>query len=270
VGESNEGLNVVKLGGSVLTRKREEGKLRPKLVSRLATELASVRGPLVVLHGAGSFGHPAAKRGGLAAPPLPGVTPAQRRRAAVGVAAQVRALHLRVLRELVSAGVPAFSIPLGAVVTNRAGTAEEIPTGPFRAAIGAGLVPVSFGDVVRDAEWGFSILSADSIALRIAPELGARRVVFVSDVPGILESPAPVRGPPRVIPRLTEATLDRLLPQPGAPDVTGGIRGKLKVVLALANAGVDAGIISGLRHGALSQALAGEVVYGSWAGPSYP
>ncbi|MCI4346618.1 MAG: isopentenyl phosphate kinase family protein [Thermoplasmata archaeon] len=262
-------LTVVKLGGSILTRKREEGKLRPKILSRLATELGTARSPLLLLHGAGSFGHVAAKRTGLAEAPTAGQTPAQRRRAAVAIAAQVRTLHQAVLRAAVAAGVPAFSLPVGGVAKNRSGELAELDPAPFREALDAGLVPVSFGDVVRDERWGFSILSADSIALRLAPALGARRVVFVSDVPGVLEAPAPTQGPPRVIPRVTAATLDHLLPRPGAPDVTGGIRGKLKVLLALAEAGVDAGIISGLRHGALSRALAGEVVYGSWAGPSY-
>ncbi|MCI4364418.1 MAG: isopentenyl phosphate kinase family protein [Thermoplasmata archaeon] len=262
-------LTVVKLGGSILTRKREEGKLRPKLLARLARELATTRSPMLLLHGAGSFGHLAAKRTGLAESPAPGQTPAQRRRAAVAVAAQVRTLHQAVLRAAVASGIPAFSIPVGGLARNRAGALAELDPAPFRHALNAGLVPVSFGDVVLDESWGFSILSADTIALRLAPALGARRVVFVSDVPGVLESGSPAKGAPRIVPRLDESTLDRLLPRSGAPDVTGGIRGKLKVVLALAQAGVDAGIISGLRHGALSRALAGEVVYGSWAGPSY-
>ena len=58
---------VVKLGGSLLTRKREVEKLRPKVIERIAKELAEDAGvPVVLLHGAGSFGHPGALRFGLA------------------------------------------------------------------------------------------------------------------------------------------------------------------------------------------------------------
>lgn len=260
---------IVKLGGSVLTRKREEGKLRPKLLTRLSEELATTGRPLVVLHGAGSFGHVAADRAGLAAPPGPPLSPERRRRGAALVAGSVRTLHLAVLRSLLSAGVPAYSVPAGATALNRAGALEQFEERPFVAALQRGLVPVSFGDVVPDAEWGFSILSADTIALRLARVLGTRKVVFVSDVEGVLEFPASGQGRPRVIERLDDQSLRALLPRPGAPDVTGGIRGKLEVVLALAGEGVDAGIISGLRHGALARALAGEEVHGSWAGPSF-
>ncbi|HEV2449025.1 MAG TPA: isopentenyl phosphate kinase [Thermoplasmata archaeon] len=260
---------IVKLGGSVVTRKREEGKLRPKVLARLSEEIASAPRPLVVLHGAGSFGHVGADRAGLADPPTPDRSPERRRRAAALVAGSVRGLHLAVLRGLLSAGVPAYSVPVGATALSRAGTLERFEERPFVAALERGLVPVCFGDVVPDTDWGFSILSADTIALRLARPLAARKVVFVSDVDGLLEYPTGGRGRPRVIERLDAHALSSLLPRPGAPDVTGGIRGKLEVVLALAREGVDAGIISGLRHGALARALSGEEVHGSWAGPSF-
>jgi isopentenyl phosphate kinase len=59
--------------------------------------------------------------------------------------------------------------------------------------------------------------------------------------------------------------VERLRPGSGAPDVTGGIRAKAEAMLAIAHAGVDAGLISGLTDGGLSRALRGEMVYGSWA-----
>jgi isopentenyl phosphate kinase len=263
------GPTILKLGGSLLTRKREEGRLRPKLVRRLSQEVATAPGPLVLLHGAGSFGHHGAERAGLAAPPSVDIPEGRRRRGAVLVSAQVRELHLRLLRGLTDAGVPAFSVPAGASAVNRAGRLETLDPAPFARALERGVVPVSFGDVVPDAEWGFSILSADILALALAAPLGARRVIFASDVDGVLEYPAAKTGRPRVLPRVDRSSLAGLLARPGGPDVTGGIRGKLEVVLALAESGVDAGIISGLRHGTLARALAGKEVHGSWAGPSF-
>jgi len=178
---------VVKLGGSVLTRKKEVERVRPKVLRRLAEEVGSVGAiPLVLLHGAGSFGHPGARTFGLARPPDPGVPTARRGRGAAVVAAEVRRLHLTVLRELIHAGVSAWSVPAANLARNRAGRLATLDVAPFRSALSSGLVPVSFGDVVPDEDWGWSILSADTLALTLAAELGARRVVFVSDVPGIL------------------------------------------------------------------------------------
>jgi isopentenyl phosphate kinase len=261
---------IVKLGGSVITRKREAARLRPKLLARLAGELAGApRGSLLLLHGAGSFGHPGARRWRLNEPPA-GAGERERTRGAAIVAAEVRRLHLAVLRALLDAGIDAWSVPAATLVRQRAGRLEALPSEPFGSALARGAVPVSFGDVVPDLAWGFSILSADTMAVELARSLGARRVLFVSDVDGALRPPTPGRGRRSVYPRLTPEIVRELLPTPGAPDVTGGIRGKLAAMLALADAGVDAGLISGLRHGALSRALRGDTVYGSWSGPGAP
>jgi len=260
---------VVKLGGSVITRKNELEKVRPKVLSRLAGEVAGVRDRRVVLlHGAGSFGHPGAKRFGLASPPGAHASPAERVRGAAIVASEVRRLHLAVLRELVHAGASPASVPMATHARNRAGELVQFDPAPIQAALSAGFLPVSFGDVVLDEAWGTSILSADTIALALVPALEPERVLFVSDVEGILEGPA---GRRRSVARaVTPEVVARLAPPRDAPDVTGGIRGKAKAMLAIAAAGADAGLISGLSDGALARAIQGATEYGSWAraGPS--
>jgi len=259
-----KGLVIVKLGGSLLTRKREVEKLRPKVLRRLAHELAGIEGvPIVVLHGAGSFGHPGAARFGLAAPPAQGVASLERTRGAAIVSAEVRRLHLTVLRELVAAGLSPWSLPLSVLGRNRAGELVELDTAAFGRAIEHGWTPVSGGDVVPDERWGSSILSADAAAVELARRLPVQRVVFATDVPGVLEGPA--GGRRKVVPRVTEELLTGLRASPGAIDVTGGIRAKVAAMLEIARAGADAALISGLTDGALSRAVRGEVVYGSWA-----
>jgi isopentenyl phosphate kinase len=261
------GITVVKLGGSILTRKKERESLRPKILARMAEELATAVGPLVVLHGAGSFGHPDAKRFHLAEPPAEGTGGAERARGAAIVSREVRRLHAAVLQALVSAGMNPWSIPGSMVGRNRSGVLDDLDPSPFADALAAGVTPVSFGDVVRDDAWGFSILSADTIAVELARELPARRVLFVSDVGGVFEPGATHR---RVaVPVVTPELVDRLRPTAGVPDVTGGIRGKAEAMLAIADDGADAGLISGLSDGALSRALKGDRVYGSWVSGSH-
>jgi isopentenyl phosphate kinase len=255
---------IVKLGGSVITRKREVERLRPKVLARLAREVASVEDRRVVLlHGAGSFGHPGAKRFGLAIPPGEGASGAERVRGASIVAAEVRRLHLAVVRELVRAGGAPASIPMATHARNRAGELVHLDPAPVKAALEAGFLPVSFGDVVPDEAWGSSILSADTIAVALVPALRPERVVFVSDVEGILEAPA--RGRRTPVREVTAETVASLRPPAGSADVTGGIRGKATAMLAIAAAGADAGLISGLSDEAVSRAIRGAMEYGSWA-----
>ncbi|HXY46887.1 MAG TPA: isopentenyl phosphate kinase [Thermoplasmata archaeon] len=255
---------IVKLGGSVITRKREAERVRPKVLARLAREIAdSGSDRIVLLHGAGSFGHPGARRFGLAHAAEANEDPRARARGAAIVSAEVRRLHVVVLRALVAAGCSPISIPVATHARNRSGELASLDAVPFRDALGRGLMPVSFGDVVPDDAWGSSILSADTIARTLAPVLHPRRVIFVSDVPGILEGPP--TGRRSVIAEVTDAVAGSLRPPPGAPDVTGGIRGKAIAMRAIAHAGSDAGLISGLSDGALLRAIRGEFVYGSWA-----
>jgi isopentenyl phosphate kinase len=264
MGNAARPLRVVKLGGSVITRKREVERVRAKTLARLAAEIASVRDTdLIVLHGAGSFGHPGAKRFGLAMPPTPGAAARLRARGAAIVAAEVRRLHLLVLRALVDAGASPASVPMATHATNREGRLASLDVGPFRAALAGGRAPVSFGDVVPDEAWGSSILSADTIALEVTRTLHPDRVVFVSDVAGVYEGP-PV-GRRRVVAELTPDAVEGLRRSGPGPDVTGGIRGKAEAMLAIAHAGADAVLISGLSDGATARALEGATVHGSWA-----
>jgi isopentenyl phosphate kinase len=261
---------VVKLGGSVLTRKGETRRARPKVIQRLATEIARAHRddhiPLVVVHGAGSFGHHHAHRYGLSEAPRPGEPPAGRDRGAALTSWSVRDLHQSVLRALLDTGLPAFSVPPFPLMENRQGGPTDIPLGPFQRLLSRGGVPVTYGDVVLDGAWGFSILSGDTLVGALARGLRSPRALFVSDVPGVLEDLKP--GPARVLRTLSESTLEHLAPSRSVLDVTGGLAGKVQVMLALGREGILCGLLSGLTPGLLLRALKGEEVYGSWAHPA--
>ncbi len=261
--ETGPGLTIVKLGGSVITRKQREERVRPKVLARLATELVASRRSIVLLHGAGSFGHPGAVRFGLARPPADGDSPERRARGAAIVATEVRRLHLAVLQALVRAGGRPESIPISTHSRNAGGRLASLDAAPFRDALSAGRMPVSFGDVVPDSEWVSSILSADAIAAALAKAIPVERVLFVSDVPGVFD---PARLEAReVLPVLTADLPERLSARTPGADVTGGIQGKVREMLQIAADGADAGLISGLSDGTLLRALRGERVHGSWA-----
>lgn len=256
-------VTVVKFGGAVITQKRGDARIRPKVLDRLARELVSVDAPVVLLHGAGSFGHPAAKRFGLAGPPTASQRPAARARGAAIVSSEVRRLHTLVLRAVLDAGGRPWSVPPATVARQSAGRLIRFDPQTVREALSRALIPVLFGDVVVDDEWGFSILSADTIAVELARDLRARRVLFVSDVEGVYGNPVDGRRP--VLPSITPAVVATLSERTRGPDVTGGILGKARAMISIAENGCDAGLISGLTDGALSRALRGEPVYGSWS-----
>lgn len=184
------------------------------------------------------------------------------------MAREVRRLHGAVLAALSEHGVSPWSTPAATLAAQTEGRLTRFDERPVREALERGLTPVSFGDVVPDSAWGFSILSADTIAVELGGRLGARRVLFVSDVDGIYDPASPDRR--RVVASLTPELAQQLGTTGHGPDVTGGIRGKASAMLAIAALGIDAALISGLKDGTLSRALEGETVYGSWAKAAPP
>ena len=207
---------VVKLGGAAITHKDSavESLNEPALRSVAETiavaieELRDAEGKspkVIVVHGAGSFGHQHAKaygvaRGGAGAlqerAPENDVT----RRLRLGIAKTrdaVRRLNSLVVSALVDAGVPAVGVsPYGAWSTRGGGKTLDSETSPRAKAaatqtLDAGLVPVLHGDVCFDADTDCAVLSGDVVVRELCAWFRPKRAVFVTDVPGIFDKPPP-------------------------------------------------------------------------------
>ena len=109
--KSQQQLVFVKLGGSVITVKTEPETARLQVIERLAGEIATALTShpdlrLVLGHGSGSFGHPAAQRHGTHL----GVHSLAGWQGFAEVAATAARLNRLVAGALLAAGVPAWSI----------------------------------------------------------------------------------------------------------------------------------------------------------------
>ena len=222
---------VVKLGGAAITHKASateclnEPALR-SVAGTIAAYIAETRAGggtpnVVVVHGAGSFGHQFAKQFGVAGGGngtlRTGTDDAFNRNLRRGIAktrASVCRLNSRVVGALVDAGVDAVGVsPFGNWWTKDGGkTLDLAKTQPalesLKNTIHAGLVCVMHGDVVLDAQRGCSILSGDVLVRQLCETLKPKRAVFVTDVPGIFDKPPPKRDRRTVVKREPEAVLD--------------------------------------------------------------
>lgn len=93
--------------------------------------------------------------------------------------------------------------------------------------------------------------NADTAAGEVAAAIEAKRMVFLTDVPAVLD------GYKRPIARMTAAEA-RALIDSGAAD--GGMIPKLEAAIRAAAAGCSTRIIDGTQAGALARALAGEEI----------
>lgn len=247
----------LKLGGSVLTNKGAAGRPRFRALPcrRLLREVRRVadREPVILVLGAGSWGHPLALRYGVGKRAIGG---GRLREALVRIQATVRALRGRVLAEAQRVGLTAADLPAGALAYSRRGELY------FDAALlgryaDRGIVPITGGDVILDDRLGIRVLSGDEILEALALQLSPRRVVFVSDVDGI-------RVGRRIVERLTPAQAGALLPRVGrGRDSTAGMRGKLAHAARIAQRGVTVMVVNGNVPGRLRSACQGTAAVGT-------
>src|SRR2546428_5298792 len=147
---------LVKLGGSVLTDKARLRTARRAAIRRLASELAAVRQSLLVVHGAGSYGHILARRHQL----NQGGISVAKRIAASRVQQDVKELDGLVVNALLNVGIAAIPIAPSAVLSLNDGTVATAGLTPFRGSASLGFTPVTLGDVVRDLHRGLALWSA--------------------------------------------------------------------------------------------------------------
>ncbi|MHC1566611.1 MAG: isopentenyl phosphate kinase [Candidatus Syntropharchaeia archaeon] len=247
-----KGLTILKIGGSVLTEKREENRAKFNEIRRIAGEISEFHENLLFVHGAGSFGHPQAEkektRGKYSSKSL------------FIIHRSVKVLNEFILNALFEEGVPAAPIhPLSCVVAKK-GRIKSMMLDQIIKLLDYGILPVLHGDVVVDEDLGISILSGDQIVPHLAKKLGAERVGIGIDVDGVMD------GRNRVIERITRWSFDEIRDQIGGSkgiDVTDGMYGK---VTELLEANVPALLFNASVPGNVSRFLKGEDLLGTVVG----
>jgi isopentenyl phosphate kinase len=259
---------LLKLGGSLITDKTRPGVARHAAIRRLARELAAVtrnpRGPrLLVGHGSGSYGHPAAADGGLTAGAdathsLDAIARTQRRAAE---------LHRIVADALEDAGARPFSLaPSSFLVATNGRIVSRFD--PVFEALDRGLLPVVYGDVVLDRKNGATIVSTEALFLMLAKEAIARkrtiaRAIWLGETDGVGDRDG------ATIARLSATSAPRLarrISGASGVDVTGGMALRLRAAASLAKTGVPSAIVDGRRRGAIARAIAGHPSGGTFVG----
>jgi isopentenyl phosphate kinase len=235
---------LIKLGGSVITDKKSDCTINHDQLSFVASAIsrAGTRN-IVIIHGAGSCGHPEAKRyqldKGAVAGQTEGIYVTHRAVSRLNNAV-VEALREK---EVAAAGIHPFHT---AVADNGRLVAFEYRH--LEKMLMLGMVPVIHGDVVMDLSRGACIVSGDQLVQYLAAGLNISRVGLATDVPGVLDGG-------HVVPEITRKMASSLqIGNSMHTDVTGGMRGKISELLSLAGKGIASDIFHVSR---ISDFLAG-------------
>ena len=256
----------LKLGGSLLTDKRQAEAPRYDVIRRLAAEIAVARRMdpnlrLVIGHGSGSFGHVYGKRYGT----RNGVhTPEEWQGFALTADAAAR-LNRLIVGALLAAGIPAWGIQPSMTLRCVDGRVMAGPIESIELALARGLQPVIFGDVAIDEVRGGTIVSTEEIFEWLADPLQPNRFILAGEVDGVYTSDPLLDAAARLIPTITPETLksieDGLRGSHGV-DVTGGMAAKVAQAMDMIgrHRGLEVIICSGLQDGNLLRVLTGSDV----------
>lgn len=255
-------LTILKIGGSIITRKgSDEPEANLPEVGRICREIKSgLKEQLVLIHGAGSYGHPIVKRTGI----HKGIKDEKQKIAFAKTQALQNELNSIVCRELVKAGVPGIPIQPSSSAVMKKGKLVFMDTEVVKGLLELGLVPVLYGVPAYDSIQGCSILSGDSIITYLAKKLNADRIIHASNVDGVYDKDPNKYEDARLIRELT--SLDNIkVTGSNHIDVTGGMYNK---VIELLGSGVKAEIINGSKPGRITKALKGTNGLGTIIKPS--
>mgnify|MGYP003975237745 CR=1 FL=1 len=263
-----DNLIFLKLGGSLITDKNQPRTPRLDVLDSLCHQIADVRARdpnllLLIGHGAGSFGHVAAKkyatREGLSPSSLDG----NKSKYWLGFSEvwhEANALNKIVMAAFRAANIPAMAISPSSSVIARDGEVSAWDTSSIKYALSKGIMPIVYGDVVFDEVRGGTILSTEDLFMHLAREMRPQRILLARLEDGIYAD-FPARK--HRVESVTPASYQKIrvsIGASGGTDVTGGMQSKVQQMLALVESipELSVQIFSGEDEGSLEDALSGK------------
>ena len=239
---------ILKIGGSILTNKdAENSEVDDVSLKRIASEikrsLDESDKDLIIVHGAGSFGHPPAKYYKIGEAFDESEFP-QKRIGFCKTQNAVKKLNMLICEAFIQEDVPVVAVPASSF---RTATNKRITEGnleQLKKYLNKGFVPVIYGDVVLDTELEICVISGDQLIQYLAVNLNSDRVILGTDVDGVYNKNPKTHDDAIFFEKFSSLKDLDTLEGTTNVDVTGGMVGKIKELLYLADLGIESKIIN--------------------------
>ena len=251
---------ILKLGGSIITDKSKKYCFKQKIMDDLARETKKAEKNIILVHGAGSFGHILAKKYNL----NQGYSKSDQIIGFAQTQLMVQKLNTMLLEHLQNHGINAISIPPHSILQLDDHKPIKTNLEIFKEYLKKGFTPVTFGDVVLDLKLGFSICSGDLLVEILTEHYKPEKVIFAIDEDGLFTSNPKIDENAEFIESTTVDQLEKLSTSLDAhADVTGGMKGKIDTIKKIAGFGVDTFMVNGKIPDRLYKTLIGEETRGT-------
>lgn len=258
---------ILKIGGSILTNKDSKTSEvdaigLKRIASEIKKSLDNSDKELIIVHGAGSFGHPPAKKHRIGEEFDKSQFP-QKRLGFCEIQNEVKKLNMYFCEEFIKQGIPTIAVPASGFIT---ATNKRITDGNldlFKNYLKKGFVPVIYGDVVLDNDLEFCVISGDQIIQYLAVNLNPEKVILGTDVDGVYNKNPKTHDDALFFDKFSSLKDLDTLEGTTNVDVTGGMVGKIKELLYLADLGIESKIINAEVENNIYKVLENENVKGT-------
>jgi len=255
---------IIKIGGSVITDKAKQNSFKKDIIDSLAKQIKKSKKEIILIHGAGSYGHILAKKYDL----HQGFKNNDQIHGFSLTHAMVQKLNSLVLNSLHENGISAVSIPPHNILKLKNHEFSSLNHDIFKDYLKLGIMPVTFGNVVLDEKLGFSICSGDLLMQILSECFKPEKAIFVIDEDGLYSSNPKINKYAKLI---NSTTIEKLTKLTAAADkhddVTGGMSGKIETIKNIAKLGIDTVLLNGNKPDRLFKVLIGidtksTIIYG--------
>ena len=257
-------LNLIKLGGSLITNKSKPFTLHRKMLENVVAQIKQAHDEgarLIVGHGQGSFAHVPAEKyrtmeGNINEESIYGAAVVE------DVACQMNRI---VVGEMLKQNIPAVTQQSASLFSLQTRESKpEISLNNVQSLLSGGFVPVVYGDVLFTQDGNFTIYSTEKVLNNLALALRAAgetigKVIHCGETDGFLKDG-------QVVPKITPETHQEMLSAMDKAkgfDVTGGMEHKVEMALNLAQEGIDSFIVGNNHGGNLYRTIVGKDYIGT-------
>jgi len=257
-------VKIIKLGGSIITKKEsEKPEVNYSNLKRSAKEIADVYKEqnlsLIIIHGAGSYGHQIVKKTGIDK----GIEKKEQLIAFAETQRLQNELNTIVTKIFIEEGLPAIPYQASSNAIMKNGKLIKMDISVIKNLLEIEMVPVLYGVPAYDTDQKCSILSGDEIAPYLGEQLNVKKIIHGTNVDGIFTDDPNLNKDAKLIPLITRKNFEEVknfLSGSTHVDVTGGMLNKVIKIADIARKNIEIQFINALADGNIKKALLGENV----------
>jgi len=223
-------IDIIKIGGSVITDKSSYLKVRKENLSKICKQFRTWDKPLIIVHGAGSFGHIVAEKHSIQT----GFKDMSQLAGIVKIRQDMSSLTQEVVSCLIENDVKAMGFQTSALSYSEDNEVSYFLK-PVEKSLSLGIYPVLSGDVLFAEKESFTIHSGDSIINNLVKNFSVNQVIFLTDVDGLFEKTED-ENTRKLVRKLSYQDLEKFQAEEmknDVIDVTGSMQGKIEEISKL-------------------------------------